>query len=179
MAFKCPHVSAFRVKKCKCLTTSRTYTQVWNITQPKNAKRRKIEQSTKWRSWICGIFRFSTPKIQTGDFSKINTNKSNILSLSKNVRYGTKMHQNNIHTKLQSNIFISSCSVIKTDKGNYVTSLECSFDISICHTWKWRFWNPETKLDKIAMFSYKLFEFENSTKFDLVWPNIDISSGQV
>ena len=44
---------------------------------------------------------------------------------------------------------------------------------------KWHFWNPETKLDKIDLFLEENFDFENLTFFDLIWPYIDLSLGQI
>ena len=53
---------------------------------------------------------------------------------------------------------------------------------------QWQFWNPETnwtrqtgqdKLDKIDFIFEENFDFENLTFFDLIWPYIDLSLGQI
>ena len=44
---------------------------------------------------------------------------------------------------------------------------------------EWRFWNAETNIDNKGIFLWENFGFENLTKFDLGWPDIDLSSGQI
>ena len=44
---------------------------------------------------------------------------------------------------------------------------------------KRHFWNIETKLDKTKMFLLGNFEFEKSTYLHLIWPGLDLSSGQI
>ena len=88
--------------------------------QSKNAKRRKIERSTKWISHIFDILSFA-PKIQNFNFQKILTIKSNILIVSKNRIYVIEMHTSSTHTKFQSNILVLGCAMAKK-QGRVMTS---------------------------------------------------------
>ena len=49
-----------------------------------------------------------------------------------------------------------------------------AFLVVVLHN-KWHFWNPETKLDKIGMFSNKIFSLKNWP----FWPDLDLNLGQI
>ena len=66
----------------------------------------------------------------------------------------------------------------KPGKGGDVTFLYAILAFLFVVRKKLHIWNPETKLDKIDMFLEESFEFEDLTEFDLVLPDIDLSSGQ-
>ena len=72
------------------------------------------------------------------------------------------------------------CNSQKPGEGNGVTFLDAFLAfLIVAHENEWHFWNPGINLDKIGMFLYENIKFGNLTWFDLVWPEIDFSSGQI
>ena len=68
------------------------------------------------------------------------------------------MHTNSMHTKFQSNVFNFGCALLKKKQVKVMSLFETqllAFLIVVCEH-KLRFWNPETKLDKIGMSLYFL-----------------------
>ena len=86
---------------------------VWSKTQPVNVKRPKIELATISLSQIFDIFRFRHQKLKILIFRKYMLIKTTFWSYTKKRIYVVSLHTNNIHTKIQSNIFIFRCAMVK------------------------------------------------------------------
>ena len=170
----------FGSKISKCLKAARMFS--FEV-----RRNRKTPNGVNWTLYKMAIsdffFIFWPRKLNISIFQKIIAYKIRNFQVTQNIGiHVIEIHTTNTRTKLQRNIFVFGCAMAKKPgKGDGVTFLKCIF----WHFWlSYRkindiFWNSETNLHRIGIFVLENFEFWNLTSFDLGWPKVDLSSGQI
>ena len=125
-------------------------------------------------------FDFWPTKFQFRFFSKIDSYHIQRLTYLKTRTYFIKQYASNRHKNLKPLALFLVGEWSKPRKNWLCHFFKRSFwHFSVARRNRWQFRNPETKQNKTGMSLKENFDLEILFWFNLIWPDIDLSSGRL